>query len=47
MITALITVQTLCVATATSYVIKHFRPKFSKIKVYSNSKNGFKHYKTF
>jgi hypothetical protein len=46
MITALISIQTIAVLTATSYAIKHFRPKFTKMKVYSKS-NGYKHYKTF
>jgi hypothetical protein len=46
MITTLIGIQTTCVIVAASYVIKHFRPKFSKIKVHSKG-NGFKHYKTF
>jgi hypothetical protein len=46
MITTLIGIQTVAVITATSYIIKHIRPKFSKIKVYSKS-NGHKHFKTF
>jgi hypothetical protein len=46
MITALIGIQTTCVIVASSYVIKHFRPKMAKLKVHSKSK-GFKHYKSF
>lgn len=46
MITALIGIQTTCVIVATSYVIKHIKPKFAKVKLHSKS-NGFKHYKTF
>ena len=37
MLTTLIGIQTIAVVTATSYVIKHFKPK-SKMKVYSNYK---------
>jgi hypothetical protein len=46
MFTALIGIQTIAIVTASSYVIKHFRPKFPNFKVQSNS-NGHKHYKTF
>lgn len=46
MITTLIGIQTVAVITATSYVIKNFRPRFAKMKVHSKS-NGYKHYKTF
>jgi ABC-type sulfate transport system permease component len=46
MITTLIGIQTVAIITATSYVIKHIRPKFAKVKLYSKS-NGYKHFKTF
>ena len=46
MITTLIGIQTVAVITATSYVIKHFRPKFPKFKVSSND-NGYKIYKSY
>lgn len=46
MILTMIGIQTTCVIVASSYVIKHFRPKKTHLKV-SSSSNGFKHYKTF
>jgi hypothetical protein len=46
MIITFLGIQTIAVVTATSYVIKHFRPRNPKLKVYSND-NGYKIYKTF
>lgn len=45
LIATLIGIQTTCIAVATSYVIKNFRPRGVKLKLISKSK-GFKHYKT-
>jgi hypothetical protein len=46
MITVLIGIQTTCIVIASGFVIKHFRPKYAKLKV-SYKGNGFKHYKSF
>lgn len=46
MITALIGIQTTCIIVASTFVIKHFRPKMAKLKVCSKGKE-FKHYKSF
>lgn len=45
MLTALIGIQTTCIVVASSYVIKHFRPRRLKLKVHSKA-NGYKHFKT-
>jgi hypothetical protein len=44
MITTLISIQTICIAVATSQFIKRSRPKKMKMKLVSKE---FKHYKTF
>lgn len=46
MISTLIAIQTVCIGVATSFVIKHFRPKMPKVKLISNT-NGHKYYKTY
>lgn len=45
MIALLIGVQTVAVVTASSYIVKYFRPKQPKLKAYQS--NGYTYYKTF
>lgn len=45
MITTLITIQTICVATSTIYLAKIRKSKRAKLKLHKEYSNGFKHYK--
>lgn len=47
MITTLIGIQTVCIITASGYVIKRLRPKPLKFKRVLYDSKEFKHYKTF